>query len=144
MDFAPLLEQSNATDAFTADAMAYRRGEIAERITLARHAPRVKVVRLIAQLAAAEPQLAVDGIYVDAWSGCSDFRGTVRVREASGETHEFDFLWDCEWRAREQGWTDHFGFPDQIRAAREFGWRCFQRWERRQGADAGDQVGAGA
>jgi hypothetical protein len=27
--------------------------------------------------------------------------------------------------------VDYFGFPDQVRAAQEFDWRCFRRWERR-------------
>ena len=37
--------------------------------------------------------------------------------------------WDCAWRAREMGWTDCFGFPDQMRAAREYDWRCFKSWQ---------------
>jgi hypothetical protein len=48
---------------------------------------------------------------------------------AAGQALKFDFVWDCQWRAVQQGWTDHFGLPDQIRAAREFGWRCFQHWQ---------------
>ena len=44
-------------------------------------------------------------------------------------THVYEFVWDCRWRAEQEGWTDCFGFPDQIRAAREYDWRCFERWE---------------
>jgi hypothetical protein len=40
-----------------------------------------------------------------------------------------EFAWDCRWRAQQQGWVDAFGFPDQIRAADEFGWNCFQHWQ---------------
>ena len=38
------------------------------------------------------------------------------------------------WRAEQQGWVDAFGFPDQIRAADEFGWNCFHRWQLHQSA----------
>ena len=61
-------------------------------------------------------------------SGCSDFVGTVQVHTSS-ETRVYEFIWDCRWRAEQEGWTDCFGFPDQIRAAREYDWRCFVRWE---------------
>jgi hypothetical protein len=60
-------------------------------------------------------------------SGCSDFRGTLTV-EAEGATRTFVFAWCCQWRADREGWRDAFGFSDQIRAAREFDWRCFERW----------------
>ena len=29
--------------------------------------------------------------------------------------------------------VDHWGEPDQIRAAREFGWQCFAHWAERAG-----------
>ena len=45
----------------------------------------------------------------------------------------FSFTWCCRWRAEQEGWKDYFGFPDQIRAAREFGWDCFQRWSESAG-----------
>ena len=44
-------------------------------------------------------------------------------RDAPGPFH-----WDCKWRAQQQGWVDYFGFPDQTRAAREFGFDCFRSW----------------
>ena len=49
--------------------------------------------------------------------------------DAGDATHRFAFTWCCAWRAREHGWKDCFGFWDQTRAAREYGWRCFERWE---------------
>jgi hypothetical protein len=42
--------------------------------------------------------------------------------------HRIAFTWCCAWRAQQEGWRDCFGFWDQARAAREFGWRCFARW----------------
>jgi hypothetical protein len=128
MELELLLAQSAATDAFKADVRAFSVQAPAPRIATARHSPRVKVLRVIAQLAASEPRLAVERIHVDAHSGCSDFVGTITV-SAGGTEYAFRFAWCCQWRATEEGWTDCFGFPDQMRAAREFGWRCFERWE---------------
>jgi hypothetical protein len=128
MEIEDLLEASSATEAFKVAVRAYANYADEPAIAMTRHAPRVKVQRLLCQLLAAEPGLEVESVVVDATSGCSDFRGTLRV-QAVGQSKVFDFVWDCQWRAREEGWVDYFGFPDQIRAAREFGWRCFARWE---------------
>jgi hypothetical protein len=107
----------------------------ADWLTTARPAPAVKVVRLLTQLLHAEPELAVERVHVDAWSGCSDFSGTVTVTVGREQRH-FDFTWDCRWRAIEEGYVDWFGQPDQIRAAREFDWQCFARWTERSAAAA--------
>ena len=61
-------------------------------------------------------------------SGCSDFVGTVHVHTAHGP-RVYEFAWDCRWRAEQEGWTDCFGLPDQIRAAQEYDWKCFERWQ---------------
>ena len=82
------------------------------------------MIRLINQLLHAHPEFAVERIRIDARSGCSDFVGTAVV-EGRGESRVFEFAWDCRWRAEQQGWLDAFGFPDQIRAADEFGWNCY-------------------
>ena len=128
MPIEHLLAGSRATDEFKADVIRFLEGQRSERLTLVRHAPRIKVLRVVCQLLFAEPALKVQAVTIDAWSGCSDFRGTVVVRTPEGE-HTFSFRWDCSWRAEEQGWYDAFQLPDQIRAANEFGWQCFQRWE---------------
>lgn len=132
MQIEHILGASSATAAFQQDVRAYLRGDRAERIVTLHHVPRIKVLRVIAHLLEWHPELEVDAVRIDARSGCSNFAGVVMV-EASDGLHEFDFVWDCAWRARQEGWTDCFGFPDQIRAAREFEWRCFERWEKRTG-----------
>jgi hypothetical protein len=99
-----------------------------ERVRLDRPMPRVKVRRLLTYVLAAEPHLAVEHVALSARSGCSDFVGVVHVH-TSTETHVYEFIWDCRWRAEQEGWLDCFGFPDQLRAADEFDWRCFARWE---------------
>ena len=128
MELDQLIDRSRATDAFKAELRAYLANRSADAITLARHSPRVKVARVVAQLLDAEPTLPIERIHIDAHSGCSDFDGMLRVVTTDGE-QAFRFVWCCHWRAQEEGWTDWFGLPDQMRAAREFGWRCFKRWE---------------
>ncbi len=133
-EFDSLLAGSRATAEFRADLEAFASRLPAPRIQPSPSNPRVKVLRTIAQLLHAEPELAVDHVAFRAASGCADFAGVVTVTDADGEVHAFDFEWNCEWKARQLGYLDGFGFPDQIRAAQEFGWQCFERWTRRAGA----------
>lgn len=129
-DLTPLLAASRATAAFRDDLEAFAAGATEDRIEAPTHNPRVKVLRVVAQLLAAEPELAVDQVRIRAASGCADYVGRMDVQDATGRTHTFEFVWNCEWKARQMGYVDAFGLPDQIRAAREFGWRCFERWSR--------------
>ena len=133
MELHDLLDRSGASEPFKAEVRAYlthaARGDVAS-ITTARYSPRVKVLRVIAQLLHEHPALPVERVHIDAHSGCSDFVGTVTV-QAQGAGAVIDFTWCCSWRANEEGWVDCFGLPDQMRAAREFDWRCFARWEPR-------------
>lgn len=133
MDLSSLLDRSGASEPFKADVRAFLAHQPAPRVGTARLAPRVKLARLLTQLLHAEPGLAIERVRVDAVAGCSDFRGTVAV-ETAGATHLFEFVWCCQWRADAEGWLDAYGFSDQIRAAREFDWRCFEQW-RATGAD---------
>jgi hypothetical protein len=128
-----LLDQSAADEAFKADVRAFAHYQAPERIRIEHHAPRVKVLRTLAQLLAAEPTLRVERVRIDAVSGCCDFRGTL-VATADGVEQTFDFVWDCRWKAQAEGMVDRWGSADQSRAAREFGWRCFSRWARRETA----------
>jgi hypothetical protein len=128
-----LMAHSRASEAFKADVRAYAAHEPASRLTVSRHVPRVKVLRVLAQLFETEPGLEVERAHVDAASGCADFRGVLTIETPDGQ-RAYEFVWDCHWRALQEGWTDAFGLPDQIRAAREFGHRCFERWS---GRDAG-------
>ena len=90
-------------------------------------APPIKVLRVLAHLLDVEPALRLERVRINGYSGCSDFRGSVEA-QAGGAVRQWSFIWCCKWRAVEEGWVDCFGFPDQIRAAREFGYRCFETW----------------
>lgn len=136
-----LLAGSNATESFKRVVRAFYAGHAFDgspfdRVAVHRPVPRIKVRRLLTHVLEAEPHLAVDRVVLDARSGCSDFVGRVQLHTAT-ETHTYDFVWDCRWRAEQEGWTDCFGLPDQIRAADEFDWRCFARWERAAAPHAG-------
>lgn len=125
-----VISSSLATSDFKADIESFLAGNESQRVKLETYLPRVKVRRLLTQLLSVEPTLEIEQVAVRAASGCSDFVGSVDVQTTSGG-HVFDFRWCCRWRAESEGYVDYFGFPDQMRAAREFDWRCFQRWERR-------------
>jgi hypothetical protein len=128
-ELLPLLDAAAAHPDFKEDVVRFSRGLATDRIELEGFAPRVKVERVVAQLLHAEPGLPVERIQVRARSGCSDFTGELTVF-AGQEERKYEFTWCCAWKAEQEGWRDYFGFWDQARAAREFGWRCFQRWEK--------------
>jgi hypothetical protein len=127
-DLLPFLEAANAHPDFKGDVLSFVRGESAPRIELQGYAPRVKVERVLTQLLQAHPALPVERIRLRATSGCSDFTG-VLVACVGDVEHRYRFSWCCSWKAEQEGWRDCFGFWDQARAAREFGWDCFQQWE---------------
>jgi hypothetical protein len=108
--------------------LTFLQGGAASRIELDGYAPRVKIERVLTQLLHAHPDLPVERVRVRGRSGCSDFSGEVSAFVSDAE-HRFAFTWCCAWRAEQEGWRDCFGFWDQARAAREFGFRCFSRWE---------------
>lgn len=125
-----LIQGSRASADFKADVERFLTEGRAERVKVEAYAPRVKVQRVLTQLLTAEPSLEIEQVVIRGSSGCSDFVGSVDVHTAIG-AHVFEFAWCCRWRAEAEGYVDYLGFPDQIRAAHEFGWNCFQRWERR-------------
>ncbi len=127
-DLLPLLDATAAHPEFKREVSDYLRGGAVSRIELEGYAPRVKIERVLTQLFHSQPELTVERVVVRGRSGCSDFTGEVRVYAGEAE-HRFEFTWCCAWKAREQGWKDCYGFWDQQRAAREFGWQCFERWE---------------
>jgi hypothetical protein len=125
----PFLAAAAAHPELKSELMTYVQGGAATRIELEGYAPRVKVERVLTQLFHAQPDLPAERIRLRGRSGCSDFTGEVVVH-AAGSEHRFAFTWCCAWRAEQEGWRDCFGFWDQARAAREYGWQCFSRWEK--------------
>jgi hypothetical protein len=127
-ELRPFLDAAAAHPDFKREVLDFVRGGTSARVTIDGHAPRVKVERVLTQLLRANPGLAVERVHLRARSGCSDFSGEL-VAQAGDAEHRFSFIWCCAWRAEQEGWRDCFGFWDQARAAREFGWDCFRSWE---------------
>lgn len=134
------LAASRATPEFQADVRAYADYRDASRVVLLRNAPRVKVLRVITQLLAQHPELRVERVRLEGVSGCADYRGTVVAEIAHDSPRTFAFVWDCAWRAAQEGWVDKRGTPDQVRAAREFGWQCFSVWNDVSVREGGDEL----
>lgn len=143
MSLNDFLVRSEATAEFRDALSEFLRTQMPnERITFHLGAPPVKIERVVTKVLESVPDLEIERIEIDGSSGCEYFRGHLTVH-AGGEAHEFRFHWDCRWRAVEQGWTDYFGFADQTRAAREFGYDCFRVWEALADAPATDAEYAG-
>jgi hypothetical protein len=128
MDLTDILDDSAATSDFKAAVLSVRDRVRTPLVTSSRPVPHVKIVRLLTHLLDAERDLEIASVRIHADSGCSDLIGVIDVTCADA-MRRFSFAWDCAWRATEMGWTDCFGFPDQMRAAREYDWRCFKSWQ---------------
>ena len=126
-DLESILSQSAASDAFKSAVVDLKNGKRPSAITFNSGSPPVKVLRVITKLLEEFPAEQIESVELSGQSGCSDFQGTLSVNNGSWSVK---FEWDCKWRAEQEGWTDHFGYPDQMRAAREFGYQCFSRFKR--------------
>jgi hypothetical protein len=134
MNMEPLLAASGASDEFKDSVRQYSTHGKAPLVEAMGFAPPIKVLRVVAQLLEAEPTLRLERVRINGNAGCSDFRGSVEAH-AEGVVRHWSFVWCCKWRAIAEGWVDCFGFPDQTRAAREYGYRCFETWaEARHGS----------
>jgi hypothetical protein len=149
MTTADLLDRSAATDSFREAVTRFLRdGRSSERIAFGHGCPGIKVERALTKVLVEYPGVPIESIEVRGASGCEYFRGRLFVRTAT-EERRVAFHWDCKWRAEQDGWTDWFGFPDQGRAAREFGWNCFRAWNEEEvspisvAIDAATIIGAG-
>lgn len=85
--------------------------------------PGLKILRTIMKLLEMRPDLEIEAVAITARSGCADFVGTIEVQPG---TRKFAFVWNCQWRARENEIQNAWGMPDQIKAANDFGYQCFQ------------------
>lgn len=129
MSLHDVAARSSATPAFLDAIAAFQRESCPnEWIRFDARSPVVKIERTLTQLLAQHPDLVIERVQIDGRSGCEFFRGELTF-QAEGREHRIRFDWDCRWKAQQQGWTDYFGFHDQIRAAREFGYDCFRQWE---------------
>jgi hypothetical protein len=129
MKLIELLSASTATPAFRESLEDFiATATPSGRIDFPYHAPPIKVARTLTKALELYPDLEIEAVAIQARSGCEFFRGTLVLRTAEDELR-VRFDWDCRWKAMQLGWMDYFGYPDQIRAAREFDHDCFRVWE---------------
>lgn len=122
-----LVEQSAATKEFKTAVTEFAETQRPDdRIEFAAGNPPVKVLRVICGILEQFPELEIDSISVSGRSGCSDYTGEAIV---NGD-QKFRFVWDCAWKAEQLGWKDWLGSPDQIKAARTYGYQCFKTLEK--------------
>jgi len=126
-DLDTLVSQSAATAEFKQAVRDLKDNKRQSLITYNAGSPPVKVLRAVSKLLEEFPGEVIETAQVEGSSGCSDFQGTISVNKGAWNV---SFVWDCKWRAEQEGWKDHFGDPDQIRAAREFGYQCFEAFNR--------------
>ncbi|PKO15596.1 hypothetical protein CVU37_12245 [candidate division BRC1 bacterium HGW-BRC1-1] len=126
-DLEILIDQSSATVEFKEAVRGLEKGTTSPLIKTNKSAPHVKVMRVIAKLLEAEPELQISEIELRGASSCSGFRGDLKI---NGGEVVIDFNWDCAWRAEQEGWRDAFGYVDQGKAARQFGYQCFEKFDR--------------
>lgn len=122
-----LLSASAATPGFQQAARELAAGKPQSAIRFPRSNPSVKALRVVMKLLEEFPEFPFESVEINGESGCSDYSGAA-VAQPGGA--RFEFSWNCKWRAEQLGWTDHYGDPDQIRAARTYGYQCFERLDR--------------
>ncbi len=130
MPLLSLLNASSATPEFRLAVESFIRSGVPNPyIGFSLGAPTVKVERTLSKILSSYSKLPIASVQINGTSGCDFFRGTALIRT---NTDQFcvEFDWNCRWKAIQVGWTDYFGFPDQIRAAREFDYDCFKSWFR--------------
>ncbi|MEX2583956.1 MAG: hypothetical protein WD766_11810 [Gemmatimonadota bacterium] len=129
MKLIEYLQDSAVTAAFREAAEAFlSSGQPSDRVAFHPHSPPIKIARTLTKALEVYSSLPIESVEVDGRSGCEFFCGDLVVRTAERRVR-VRFEWNCKWKARELGWVDYFGFPDQTRAAREFGHDCFREWE---------------
>lgn len=129
MKLLEFLQSSTATPAFAAAVHEFlATGHPNDRIGFSPGSPPIKIERTLTKVVESFADAAIDSVRISGRSGCEFYRGELIVCTADEELH-VRFDWDCRWRAEQLGWTDYFGLPDQIRAARELGYDCFRTWD---------------
>jgi hypothetical protein len=122
-----LLEESKATPAFKEAVKSFIEGEGSSLIEYNQGSPRIKVERAITKLLEEYPDLPIERVVIDGNSGCEYYNGKLAFYAPAERV--VSFYWDCHWRAGQAGYEDYYGFPDQARAAREFGYQCFREFK---------------
>ncbi len=129
-----LIQASAATSDFKAAIRTFVAGLDSELIRCSAGSPRVKVLRVLMKLLETFPGEEISDVRIEGVSSCSAFEGKLWF---GPDGTEVVFNWDCHWKAKQEKMNAWYGAPDQTRAAKEFGYQCFETFER---ADSRDVV----
>ena len=121
-----LLENSQASGAFKTAIQGLSDGTDSELIKYSSGSPKVKVQRVLMKLLEVFPDEKITEVDIRGASSCSGYAGTLTF--GPNQTN-IAFNWDCEWKADQEGFKTWYGAPDQIKAARQFGYQCFEKFE---------------
>ncbi len=121
-----LLENSKASDAFKNAVQDFADGREAQLIKYSLGSPKVKVQRVLMKLLEAYRNEQISEVDIQGASSCSGYVGTLTF--GPNQT-KISFNWDCEWKAKQEGFETWYGAPDQIKAASQFGYQCFEKFE---------------
>ena len=107
-DLDQILARSRAADSFKVAVRRYCTGRGGDDpIQVEGFAPPIKVRRVLVHMLATEAHLPIERVVLRGRSGCSNFVGTVDVETSTG-THVYEFVWDCRWRAEQEGWAARY------------------------------------
>jgi len=121
-----LLENSEASDAFKNAVQDFADGKESQLIKYSLGSPKVKVQRVLMKLLEVYPDEKITEVNIQGSSSCSEYVGTLNF---GPNKTKISFNWDCEWRAKQEGFITWYGAPDQIKAASQFGYQCFEKFE---------------
>ena len=121
-----LLENSEASDAFKNAVQDFADGKESQLIKYSLGSPKVKVQRVLMKLLEVYPDEQITEVNIHGSSSCSGYVGTLNF---GPNKTKISFNWDCEWRAKQEGFITWYGAPDQIKAASQFGYQCFEKFE---------------
>jgi len=121
-----LLENSEASDAFKNAVQDFADGKESQLIKYSLGSPKVKVQRVLMKLLEVYPDEKITEVNIQGSSSCSGYVGTLNF---GPNKTKISFNWDCEWRAKQEGFITWYGAPDQIKAASQFGYQCFEKFE---------------
>ncbi len=120
-----LLESSKASDAFKNAIQDFANGKESNLIKYSPGSPKVKVQRVLMKLLESYPDEQITEVYIQGASSCSGYIGTLTF---GPRQTKISFNWDCEWKAKQEGFKTWYGAPDQLKAANQFGYQCFERF----------------
>ena len=121
-----LLDASKAEDTFKQAVLNFAGGDDSDLIKSSPGSPRIKLLRVLMKLLEMFPHEVITNVREEGISSCSGYRGMV-IFGPEGKRAEFH--WNCYWKAQQEGLKTWYGEPDQSKAARKFGYQCFETFK---------------